>query len=337
MFKIKSILFVLLSSFSIINASIPMHDHFKGPTEQLVKRESWGHIESKLHKMKISSQYFPLFETISSDEDWGHIGYHGAAQGYRIYQDIIKMVVEEVLQIPVREDFQFLRIPGDSDLNLNSIDEFADFWGKLNNHGKKGKQLLSLNFGIYSNFDVPGSSSLNFFVHDYSKGHISLINELKPFFEQVGLNPSAVSQLFNLASNRLSDEGGVLLKISETSHLTNPNHKAYNHADILCYPCKRGGYAYGHSSFSNHMSRLMTSQYTEGDIDIAPQFRLLINNKVVLNPYSDFHIMRWDLYDTETIANYEKELRAAIKKLKSNPAKADAYRNKLLNLWQVEL
>lgn len=40
------------------------------------------------------------------------IGYHASTQKFRIFQDIIKGVVEEVLEYPVPEDFHFFRTPG---------------------------------------------------------------------------------------------------------------------------------------------------------------------------------------------------------------------------------
>lgn len=336
-FKNKLIfeLFCLFSCFMApINAACPIHDQYKGPTEQLIQRESWTKIEKKLVDMKISYQYFPLFNSMAEEEDWGHIGYHGASQSYRIFQDIIKMVIEEVLEIAVREDFHFLRVPGDDDFNLNSIKEFNDFWGKLDNHGKRAKQLLSLNFGVYSNFDVEGSCSLSLFIHDKSKNSINFINELKPLFDSLGLDKQALTTLFSNAHKKLNGMGGILLKIAENSHKSNANNLAYNLADELCYPCKRGGHPYGHHIISNHIERLMTIQYTSKKIDIAPQFRLLINNKEVLNPLAEFQIKRYDLYEPNVITTYENELRAAIKKLKSNPAKVKAYRQKLLDLWK---
>jgi hypothetical protein len=328
----KFCLFILCFVASA-NAACPMDDPYKGPTEQLIKRESWNRIERKLLDMKTGRQNFPLFNSIAAEEDWGHIGYHGASQSYRIFQDILKIVVEEILEIPIRDDFYFLRVPGDDDLNLNSIKEFNDYWGKLNNHGKRAKQLLSLNFGVYSNFNVEGSCSLNLFVHDKSKNSINFINELKPFFDSLGLDKQVLSTLFNNAHKKLSGIGGVLIRITENSHVSYANNKAYNLADELCYPCKRGGHPYGSSIFSNHVERLMSPRYTSKEIDIAPQFRLLINNKVVMNPYSDFQIKRWDLYDPNVIASYETELRDSIKKLESDPAKVKAYRQKLLDLW----
>jgi hypothetical protein len=301
----------------------------------MIERDSWSKIEKHLKDMKISSQYFHLFNSISESEDWGHIGYHGANQDFRIYQDIIRLVMEEVLKIQIREDFQFLRVPGDEDLNLNSIQEFQDFWGKLDNKGDtRAKQLLSFNLGIYANHDHKGSCSLDLFIHDKSKNDVNYIKQLTPFFDNLGMDPASLRNLFDMAHKRIYHEGGVLLKIAEIPQLSNSDNTAYNYADLLCYPAKPGGHPYGNESFSNHIERMLTDSYLQHKLDIAPQYRLLINNSVVLNPYSTFQIKRWDLYDSKTIELYEQEMRQAISSLKYNAKKTESYRSYLLSLWQ---
>jgi hypothetical protein len=332
--QFKTLLLCSILFFSPLIASCPMTVDFKKPTEQLIRRDSWSKIEKHLDSMKIASEYHHLFNSIAENEDWGHIGYHGANQDFRIYQDIIRLVVDQILQIPIREDFHFLRIPGDIDLNLNTVQEFHDYWGKLDNKGEKGKQLLSFNLGIYANHDVKGSCSIHLFIHDKSKNDINYIKQLTPFFKTLGLDPSSLRNLFDIAHQRLFHDGGILLKIAENSHLSNPDHLAYNYADDLCYPAKQGGHPYGNYSFSNHIERMLTDQYLKHKLDIAPQYRLLINNKIVLNPFSVIEIKRWDLYDSETIKLYENEMRQAISSLKYDPEKAAAFRHYLLEIWR---
>ncbi len=50
---------------------------------------------------------------LASTEDKTVFGYHGAAQDYRIFQDALKVIFEELLMIQLPDDFHFLRIPGD--------------------------------------------------------------------------------------------------------------------------------------------------------------------------------------------------------------------------------
>jgi hypothetical protein len=63
--------------------------------------------------------YTPLLLAIVDHEELpGFFGYHGCSQQYRIYQDILKAVFEELVQTPLPDDFQFMRIPGDPEFDL---------------------------------------------------------------------------------------------------------------------------------------------------------------------------------------------------------------------------
>jgi hypothetical protein len=340
--KLKNILFmkkitilIFLYTSLFLSAGISTETEYHGPTEQLIKRESWERIESKLKKMKIPLDLIPYFDSIASLETWGHIGYHGANQNYRIYQDIIKLTIEELLEIPVRDDFQFLRVPGDEDLNLETTDQFFNYWGKKidNKHEIRAKQLLALNFAIYSNFDEEGSCSISLFVKDYSKTNLNYQLKLIPFYNEMGIPYKALNDLFSIATNWLDEDVGILLQISETSHQFDCKNEAYNFIDMICYPSKKGGVLHGKKPISSHYERILSDSYINSDIDIAPQLRLLISNQYTLNPTSDIIIRRWDLYDTELIVGYEQEMREYIRSMKYDADKVQLYREKLLDAW----
>jgi len=331
----RRFIFLFLFLHSTVTAGIPLQEEYYGPTEQLIKRESWKEIEKQLLKIKIPKSMFPLFDSIATQEDWGHIGYHGATQDYRIYQDIIRFTVEEVLGIPVREDFHFMRIPGDSDLNLDSVEQFYDYWGDdIDNKTKKrAKQLLALNYGIYSNFDRKGSCSIHLFRKDMSKTEIDYCKYLAPFYKDLGLSSSALKKLFKIAHKRLKGDSGILLRLSENSHFYDPYDEAYNYADMQCYPAKRGGYLHGSRLISEEFECIMSDQYVDQKATVAPQLRILINNKYTLNPFSHLSIYRWDLIDPTNIVKYESEMREYIRSLKRDHSKVEDYREKLMDLW----
>lgn len=319
---------------STVFGGIPITGEFHRPTEVLIKRETWERIKRKLHDMKVPTELFPFFDSIAEIEDWGHIGYHGANQGYRIYQDVIRFTVEEILEIPVRKNFHFLRFPGDPDLNLNSMEEFVEYWSKIDNKNElRSKQLLSLNFGIYSNFDEKGSCSLYLFVRDKSKTHIDYPRQLAPFFKELGISVEELQHLFAIGRKWFDEEGGIMLQLSEFSHISDLNNEAYNFADTHGYPAKRGGHRYGEYPLSNHFERMETDLYLEHKLDIAPQLRLLINNRYTLNPYSYLAIRRWDLYEPEVVASYEEEMREYIRHLTCDKVKVKAYKKFLLDEW----
>ncbi len=335
----KKYLLCLLFCCSALTAGIPIVNEYLGPTSQLIEREGRQRVEKKLRKNGVNKNLEDFFDSIGALEDWGHIGYHGANQGYRVYQDIIRFTLEEILEISIRDDFHFFRVPGDTLLNLNSMSEFVKYWGKdkVNNKSDtRAKQLLSLNFGLYSNYDEEGSCSIYLFVKDKSKHSVNYSKQIAPFYKELGISADVLSNLFKIARNFLDEEGGILLQISENSHFDDEKFEAYNFLDDQGYPCKKAGYRWGPWLLSKHFECLMTDQYVNSKTNIAPQLRLLMNNRYTLNPFSYLSVLRYDLYDSETIVEYEKAMREYIKNIGFDSKKVKKYRQKLLDMWQVD-
>lgn len=326
---------VFLSLNLSLQAGIPTTGDYFGPTEMLIARETWNKIEIALIHLKVPIELVPLFNSIALEENWGHIGYHGSTHGFRFYQDVIKFTIEEVLAIPIRQDFHFLRIPGDADLNLNSVDEFADYWGKNvdNRDSLRAKQLLSLNYGIYSNFTKTGSCSACLFAKDRSSSDVNYVKQLAPFYKRMGIKESKLKELYSIYNKWMSIDSGILLQLSENSHLSNSSHEAYDFADKLCYPAIKGGYRYDQNLISVHFQKAMTEDYVNQNTDISDQIRLLINNRYTLNPYSHLIVKRWGLEDEKTITSYEQEMRKFIRTLKYDSKKVQQYHKALLAQW----
>lgn len=326
---------LLLSLCCILEAGIPVSGDYVGPTEMLIKRETWGTIKKYLSKYGVSEKLHPLFDSIMKTEDWGHIGYHGANHGFRFYQDVIKFTFEELLEIPIREDFQFFRIPGDTDLNLDSVDEFFKYWGKKNVNNKdstRAKQLLSLNYGLYSNFTSVHSCSIYLFTNDKSK-KIDYEKNLAPLFTKLGISTSNLKSLSAIADKWLSKNGGVLIQVFESPNLIEDTGEAYNFADKQAYPAIVKGYRSGDQLISVHYQRAMSLKYVQKSINISDQLRLLLNTRYTLNPFSSLSVRRWDLEDKKNIKSYERELRDKIKTFKVDKEKAKKYRDSLLEIW----
>jgi len=321
--------------FSSIEAGLCVQGKFLGPSEQLVKRDGWALIEKKLLFAKLPKNTFLFFHSIAENESWGHIGYHAAAQDYRIYQDIIRLTIEELLHIPVREDFQFLRIPGDSDLFLENIQEFFDYWPfNIDNKTElRRKQILSLNYGIFSNYDAIHSSSLLMFVQGRSHSSVDFQRLLVPFYGDLGFSPEVLNQLYMIARKHLIKEEGILLRLFESPFLIDQSGEAYNFADRQCYPCKGRGFRWGENLISEQYACVLSENYVLKQVEISPQLRLLMNNTYTLNPFSDLCVQRFDFYDPATIALYEKEMRSYLQNIPVNQFKLDAYRKKILKLW----
>ncbi|MBA3284403.1 MAG: hypothetical protein H0U27_05005 [Nitrosopumilus sp.] len=326
----KILTYIFLSLNLTLQAGIPVTKTYFGPTESLIARESWEEIKSSLVALRVPTQMIPLFNKIAESEDWGHIGYHGSTQGFRFFQDVIKFSIEEILAIKIKKDFHFLRIPGDSDLNLNSMNDFVKYWGEDNVNNRdsvRAKQLLSLNFGIFSNFNTTNSCSACLFAKDKSVTSIDYVKELIPFYKKIGIkdNEAALKKLHKIFTKCMKSERGILLQFSENSHLSSLTNEAYNFSDKLCYPAVKGGYRYDEKLISAHFQKAMSEAYINHAANISDQIRLLINTRYTLNPFSHFTIKRWDGEDATTVASYEKEMRQCIRSLTYDSGKMVNY------------
>ncbi len=87
-----------------------------------------------------------VLKIAESEDDDTFFAYHGMSQNYRLYQDIVQAVFEEVLEIPLPRDFYFLRIPGEEIWKWeNGKTSFLDHY---NNRPipKEWKDLVIANF-----------------------------------------------------------------------------------------------------------------------------------------------------------------------------------------------
>lgn len=82
-------------------------------TDFYLKEHSLTKIKSVFADDHFDRQLPLLKKMIAKEEESGFFGYHGCSQRYRIFQDILRAVFEEVLDLEIPYDFQFLRIPGD--------------------------------------------------------------------------------------------------------------------------------------------------------------------------------------------------------------------------------
>lgn len=337
--KILSIVFYLqaLSIVPSSHAGIPMSSiKYCGPTEMLIARESKKTINFYLSTQNVTYDLILFLDSIAAQETWGHIGYHGAAHEFRFYQDVIKFTIEEILAIPIRNDFHFIRIPGDPDLNLNSVKEFMLYWGEEkidNKNDARSKQLLSMNYSVYSNFQKKGSCSASLFARNTSKTAVDYVKELEPFYESLGIDPENINKLMNVYKSIIKNKRGILLQISENSHLHDPRHEAYNFTDKQCYPAQKGGYLYDNHLISVHLKTIMTKDYTKKNANISDQQRLLINNRYTLNPHSNLKIKRWELEDKKMLNNYESKMREMIRNFPFDPDKVMKYHELLMKQW----
>lgn len=102
-----------LSAFLSQETFVSMTERFlsKVSIEELIgKRESSSETTFSDFKENLMEQ-IPFLLNIAAQEDKTVFGYHGAPQSFRVFQDVVRIIYEEVLDIPIPADFHFLRVP----------------------------------------------------------------------------------------------------------------------------------------------------------------------------------------------------------------------------------
>jgi hypothetical protein len=288
---------------------------YRYPTERFIDAHSWESIYSGLKSLGVSMVHRNLFDRIWHREEPGFLGYHGSTQEYRIYQDIIRLIIEEHIKIPIREDFHFFRIPGDPQFHHQNLQEYGDYqWNYSPTH------FLCMNYALYGNFQSPASCSYYYFAENSSLTHINYERKLEWLFNKLGIDSSMIYEAFTIGRLYLEAEKGILIQVFDMSHF-NPWRKHYDLSDGQC-----GGFA------SSPISEIVAGTHPTS---FPWQIRMLMSNRHTLNPYSPLIIKRYDALDPKVIQEYEQELREFIAKLIPEEEKMEQYKKELLEVWEV--
>lgn len=273
-----------------------------------------------MQKYRISSRHRAVLDLAIKQEKPGFFGYHGAKQDFRIYQDIVRYVFEEVLQIPIRKDFHFMRAPGHPDLNVNSAKEFLKKHPlDINDGGKaESSQLLSMNMALYENYWDPHQFTVHFFSKNNNWKKYDFKKKLIPFFQVLGIDPSSIDKAFAIAHSKLPSTG-VLYQIFDTSG-------RYRLADRHTYLSKSNGKKY-------LPQKPVSALLTDMGRTCFPQIRMIMNNRVTLNPSAPISIQRYDLTPPDVEALYDAEMRTLFRSLEVDKAKKEAYVEKMTAVW----
>lgn len=300
---------------------------YKSPTVRFQSYYGYEYILEALKSHGLSLAHRNFFEHIPPHEELGFFGYHSSTQGFRIYQDIIRLVLEEICDIQIKKDFHFLRIPGKPIFNRQNKWEFLKDYPKVfDGKPELQEQLLSMNFSLYGNFNWFGSCTIYWFTVNSSAMTVGYQNQLFYLFNLLGISTDELPHLFSIGSPLMSADNAVLFQFFDFSH-HNPFENHYSFVDEMCY-----------ESFSLGVPIPTNSLFSENYLGnhttpFPMQLRLVINNYLTLNPYSALHIKRYDRNDPLIIKQYEKDLRQAIKNLPFDKNKADEYRKQLLIMW----
>lgn len=301
---------------------------YESPTRRFMGYHHYEEVLQALRTNGLSLEHRNFFEHIIPHEELGFFGYHSSTQGFRIYQDIIRMVLEEICEIPIKKNFHFLRIPGTPSLNCESAQQFLNDYPRVSdNLPEQREQLLSMNYSLFGNFNNFGSCSVYYFTANRSAMTIGFQIQLKYLFELLEIPSDVLPGLFAIGDS-LKDNA-VLFQFFDFSHY-NAFETHYSLVDQMCYNSYPGGPP-------NPLNKMISEIYIGTHPTPFPaQFRLVINNSLILNPYSPLYIKRFERNDPDLVREYETSLRAAIKQLPHDKIKTKQYRELLLGIWGVK-
>lgn len=301
---------------------------FSSPTERYKKAHSMHQVEAVLNSLHATALNKEMFQRMIGNETAGFFGYHGGCRDYRIFQDIIRIGIEEFLAIPIRFDFHFLRVPGLDELKYGSAEEFAGKNPVYNdNLYSTMTHILSLNIALYQSWEDTRGFTPNYFLQNTPWKDVYFDDRLKPFFANLGINSKCIPEIFKLARKYVPKNKGFILQFFDASH-ENWHETPYALLDDQAFA--------GNHTHKFADAPLPSRYLINSTLGNFPQLRLVLNNYYALNPYSSLIMLRYQTMHPAHEIEYEQALRKYMRALPYDEHKAEAYRKKLLNFWLAQ-
>lgn len=306
-----------------INETVELAVDFMAPSQRYLTTHPLSNIKPHFKSYGVTSQHVEVFQKAIAEETYGFFGYHGMRREFMIYQDIIRVALEEILGIPIRPDFHFLRMPGDPNLNIDSAYAFIKKhpYDVNDDLPSESQHILSMNMSLYEHYWDPGQCSVYYFAKNINFGMFNYEKKLIPFFHLLGIDPVYIHEAFEIGRSMLVNEG-VLLQFFDHSNYELADKQAY-----LSYPSGR----------IYHPQQPISHLILDKNRSNFPQFRLLMNNMYTLNPNSSLVIKRHHLTPEAVYETFEENLRAYFQTLPVDVMQKEAYRESLLSMWESAL
>lgn len=308
-----------ISSPTIIETS-----QFISPTKKQISQIPFEKILESLQLRKVPLFDKEIFGKIILEEQEGFLGYHGDSLDFYIFQDIIRLIIEGLLKMPVRSDFHFLAPPLDPLLSIQSKNELTYVFSSSKNPGIcLYESTFPMNFCLWDNFNRLGLNSIEQFLKNESVKPLGYQKRLRWLFKTIGIPENEIQTLFELAHQKLNSSQGVILQIIDTS-------KSYAFSSEIAYPSYPNGFiAENRTVDEYYMNEIIELPYPH-------EVRLLLTNHQVLNPHCPLRIIRYtpDL-PAEALSAYENALKSAVLKLPFNQSKGQLYLNALKKTWST--
>lgn len=294
------------------------------PTQQFMEVHSMTDINYVLQGYGMSTAEKELFKKMTQMEQKGFIGYHGGSSQARLFQDILFYTVRDLLGIPIRNDFVFLRTPDDADLKYTNAHDFLQ--QELPNlHARGGdnqpylqKHILSLNQSLYQSYDRPWDLTPRYFLENATWTNPPFLSILTAFFKKLGIDAQYVRDLWAAGERLLPADRGFILQVFDRS-------ESLAFTKQCSYAAFSGGKPHQQFADQHHL-------YDEHLRDF-PQMRLVLGQKTTLNPISPLSFIRYDGMNLKKRESYEIQISNMVKQLPYDVDKVQLMKLKLLEQW----
>ncbi len=310
-----------LTLFALIFAALL--SGFASPSHKQFNAIPFDEIKNAYQLRKIDIPDMDFIHRISNNEEVGFIGCHGNSLDYMIFQDIIRMVMEEIVNLPIRNDFQFLGVPLDPTHEIQNKEKLISVLTEYKHPGRiLNKSTFPLNFSIWDNYNRVGMNTLEYFAKNESVNPLGYQKRLQWLFLTLGIQLREIDSLFREAKRHLNSRTGMILQVFDISQET------YAFSKMIAYPSYPEGY------ISNNVT---VDEFFLNDQFITPyphEVRLLLNSHETLNPNSPLKIVRY--VDNPNLLKFQAMLREKIKCLHFNKIRANDYREQLKKVWNIQ-
>lgn len=302
-------------------ASIPL-EGFYPPTKAQVELDGLENIKYNLKAKGTGLTYRELFDKAIPQEECGFFGYHGDSLDFLVYQDIIRVALEELTGISIRKDFHFLAPPLSDETSPKSLEELSLLFTREGYSARKVQEAtFPLNFSLYSNHNRSGWNSLKRFSSPQNTVREHLIKKLSLFFETAGLSPDLPETLFALSSEYLDRKAGVLLQFFDGS--ANP----YAFADQFSFAARPNGFIAENRKIHEYF--LM-----DNGGSFPQEVRLLLTTSLALNPHAPLIIKRYTKNQPGKLKLWEQELRKRLQASAVDQEKLSVFKENLEAAWR---
>jgi len=288
----------------------------ESPTERYVSQHTMTDIKYNLRLENVTLDHKPIFDKAISQETAGFVGYYAASGKFRVYQDLIRLIFEEILDCPIREDFHFLAVPLYPQRTIKTLEEISQAFFYQKAHPQKViEQFIPMHLSLYGNHNQIGFCPAKDFSLAAEPTHLA---DLYWFFETLEIDPALIEEAMEIGQNYFGVDHRILVQLFDPS---------YELMDQNSYPASPNGFPYVNQAVSDYLLK--------STLGFPPQIYLLLHENGLLNPASTLAIKRYAKIQPTKLKNYEQELRILIKAASYNHLEKDLYKEQLMQAWEI--